>query len=146
VDVSARTLVTELAPWPSLVQRFWRCNRYGESHEARVFWTDIMTGDDHEDLALPYGQDDLMTARTALESLVDAAPENLKQVSVAVPGVIRPVLRRKDLLAAFSRMCHFVSSPSCVAARPVCEFASRQLFTSRASSSQAREPSYPTGR
>ena len=101
VDVSARTLVTELAPWPSLVQRFGRCNRYGESNEARVFWTDIITGDDQEDLALPYGQDDLVTARIALESLVDAAPENLKQVSVAVPGVIRPVLRRKDLLDLF---------------------------------------------
>jgi CRISPR-associated endonuclease/helicase Cas3 len=29
VDISARLLVTELAPWPSLVQRFGRCHRYG---------------------------------------------------------------------------------------------------------------------
>ncbi len=29
VDVSARTLITELAPWPSLVQRLGRCNRRG---------------------------------------------------------------------------------------------------------------------
>ena len=29
VDVSATTLVTEVAPWPSLVQRFGRCNRRG---------------------------------------------------------------------------------------------------------------------
>lgn len=28
VDVSARVLITELAPWSSLVQRFGRCNRY----------------------------------------------------------------------------------------------------------------------
>ena len=34
VDVSARVLVTELAPWPSLVQRFGRCNRYGEWREG----------------------------------------------------------------------------------------------------------------
>jgi CRISPR-associated endonuclease/helicase Cas3 len=30
VDVSARVLITDLAPWASLVQRFGRCNRAGE--------------------------------------------------------------------------------------------------------------------
>ena len=30
VDISVRTLITELAPWSSMVQRFGRCNRYGE--------------------------------------------------------------------------------------------------------------------
>lgn len=29
VDISAGCLITELAPWPSLVQRFGRCARYG---------------------------------------------------------------------------------------------------------------------
>src|SRR5207247_318226 len=29
VDISAHALVTELAPWASLVQRFGRCARYG---------------------------------------------------------------------------------------------------------------------
>lgn len=33
VDISATTLITDLAPWASLVQRFGRCNRYGfEDH------------------------------------------------------------------------------------------------------------------
>jgi CRISPR-associated endonuclease/helicase Cas3 len=38
VDISSKTLVTELAPWASLVQRFGRCTRYGEyNHDgARV--------------------------------------------------------------------------------------------------------------
>jgi CRISPR-associated endonuclease/helicase Cas3 len=101
VDVSARTLVTELAPWPSLVQRFGRCNRYGEFTEARVLWSNITTGQDQDNIALPYDPDDLKRARNALKSLANAAPEDLKLVSVAVPVVIRPVLRRKDLLDLF---------------------------------------------
>ena len=31
VDLSSRTLFTELAPWASMVQRFGRCNRYGST-------------------------------------------------------------------------------------------------------------------
>lgn len=34
VDVSSRTLLTELAPWSSVVQRAGRCNRYGEHPEG----------------------------------------------------------------------------------------------------------------
>src|SRR5690606_35154849 len=45
VDVSAKILVTELAPWSSLVQRFGRCNRAGEhtspDSPATIHWIDI---------------------------------------------------------------------------------------------------------
>ena len=41
VDISARTLITELAPWPSLVQRFGRCNRTGEDERGEIFWVDV---------------------------------------------------------------------------------------------------------
>ena len=37
VDISARVLFTELAPWSSLVQRFGRCHRYGELAGGRHF-------------------------------------------------------------------------------------------------------------
>src|SRR5712692_10429976 len=50
VDVSARTLFTELAPWPSLVQRFGRCNRRGEwgqkQPDAKIAWIDIDVEDE----------------------------------------------------------------------------------------------------
>jgi CRISPR-associated endonuclease/helicase Cas3 len=36
VDISAGCLITELAPWPSLVQRFGRCARYGGSGKVLV--------------------------------------------------------------------------------------------------------------
>lgn len=51
VDVSAKTLVTDLAPWASLVQRFGRCNRRGEfnqSRDARVIWFDWMSREQFE--------------------------------------------------------------------------------------------------
>ncbi len=36
VDISADCLITELAPWPSLVQRFGRCARYGGYGQVTV--------------------------------------------------------------------------------------------------------------
>ena len=57
VDISARTLITELAPWPSLVQRFGRCNRRGEflaDNPAQVFWVDVPTPDEKK--AAPYSK------------------------------------------------------------------------------------------
>jgi CRISPR-associated endonuclease/helicase Cas3 len=50
VDVSATTLITELAPWSSLVQRFGRCNRRGlcgvdGNAAANVVWIDINSND-----------------------------------------------------------------------------------------------------
>jgi CRISPR-associated endonuclease/helicase Cas3 len=99
VDVSARTLFTELAPWSSLVQRFGRCNRYGEFDEGAVFLLDIQTENEEDALALPYLRRDLEEARAALEKVADAAPLHLPVIET--PQVVRPVLRRKDLLDLF---------------------------------------------
>jgi len=40
VDISSSLLITDLAPWSSMVQRFGRCNRKGEFDAAQVFWID----------------------------------------------------------------------------------------------------------
>lgn len=64
VDVSAGCLVTDLAPWPSLVQRFGRCARYGGHGHAVV----IDRGDD-DSAARPYAAEDLQTARSAVQLL-----------------------------------------------------------------------------
>ena len=43
VDISAAVLFSELAPWPSMVQRFGRANRYGELNDgADVYWVDLL--------------------------------------------------------------------------------------------------------
>lgn len=104
VDVSARTLITELAPWPSLVQRCGRCNRRGEfkQGEARVWWVDVCPKDDDDDLARPYTAPELHAARELLRTLQDAGPATLKSLpSPPEPPVVRPVLRRKDLVELF---------------------------------------------
>jgi len=66
VDLSAGCLITELAPWPSLVQRFGRCARYGGS--GKVFVID--RGRD-EASAAPYQPDELDSAWDSLQKLTD---------------------------------------------------------------------------
>ncbi|MGE0323895.1 MAG: CRISPR-associated helicase Cas3' [Polyangiaceae bacterium] len=109
VDISARTLISELAPWPSMVQRFGRCNRYGEQKDARILWLDIEPENAKDDVRLPYELEDLDMARRLLEQLGgqgdggqgDAGPSSLRSLDYEPPDVIRPVLRRKDLLDLF---------------------------------------------
>jgi len=96
VDISAQTLFTELAPWPSLVQRFGRCNRYGETESGRVLWVDV---DDKK--AAPYPPEELAEARQVMNGITgrSVAPSELP------PVTLQPardhVLRRKDLLELF---------------------------------------------
>jgi len=64
VDISAGCVVTELAPWSSLVQRFGRCARYGGT--GHVIVVDRGPGDS---VAAPYAPDQLEGAAAALRSL-----------------------------------------------------------------------------
>lgn len=98
VDMTSATLFTELAPWSSLVQRFGRCNRYGECdpHDgAQIRWIDITD----EQLMLPYAPDDLAHARGKLAALDSAAPADLPPTDQPAPWY--PVLRRRDFLELF---------------------------------------------
>ncbi|MCG8648932.1 MAG: DEAD/DEAH box helicase [Pirellulales bacterium] len=66
VDISASCLVTELAPWPSLVQRFGRAARYGGRAEVVV----IDRGKKAKS-ALPYQEDCLDAALEAANEMDD---------------------------------------------------------------------------
>jgi len=70
VDISATTLVTELSPWSSLVQRFGRCARYGGSGSVYV----VDRGRD-EKAALPYSPEELDAAKWAIETLAGRAKD-----------------------------------------------------------------------
>ncbi|WP_083430054.1 type I-G CRISPR-associated helicase/endonuclease Cas3g [Alicyclobacillus macrosporangiidus] len=96
VDLSATTLVTELAPWPNLVQRFGRCNRDGRATNAQVHWVDI---ESKEHAALPYPPESLADARAVLQSLTDVSIDRLPDVRPQME--YGHVLRRRDLLALF---------------------------------------------
>src|SRR6185437_5982528 len=98
VDISSKTLVTELAPWTSMVQRFGRCNRNGEHNQggARILWVDIEAEAD----ALPYTSEVLAIARSKLGGLASASPQSLPPSDEIRPMTV--VLRRKDLLELFN--------------------------------------------
>jgi CRISPR-associated endonuclease/helicase Cas3 len=65
VDISAGCVVTELAPWPSLVQRFGRCARYGGAGRVLV----VDRGRD-EKAAPPYAPEELDAAASALTRII----------------------------------------------------------------------------
>jgi len=66
VDVSAGCLVTELAPWSSLVQRFGRCARYGGT--GRVL---VVDRERDEEQSAPYQPQELEIAWKTLQHLRD---------------------------------------------------------------------------
>ncbi|MCY3018309.1 MAG: CRISPR-associated endonuclease Cas3'' [Planctomycetota bacterium] len=73
VDISAGCLITELAPWPSLVQRFGRCARYGGNGRAVV----IDRGR-AEKIVLPYSPNELESAWESLQVLRDVGIGSLE--------------------------------------------------------------------
>ncbi|MEB2340678.1 MAG: CRISPR-associated endonuclease Cas3'' [Flavobacteriia bacterium] len=101
VDVSARVLITELAPWASLVQRFGRCNRRAGYTDAWIYWVDIEWEGEKDESARPYQTGELTEARKAMRTLDDASPGKLSQVKVPEREVVRPVVRRRDLVDLF---------------------------------------------
>jgi CRISPR-associated endonuclease/helicase Cas3 len=103
VDISARTLITELAPWASVVQRIGRCNRTGADSPGRVFWIDI----DTDKQAAPYEAETLIFAREQLLKLKgkDVAPKSLedfgRRENIVLPFDHVHVVRRRDVLDLF---------------------------------------------
>lgn len=99
VDISAHTLITELAPWPSMVQRFGRCNRTGEYEEGRVNWID--RGELSQDTA-PYDPNEVEVARQRLRQLQgqSVGPSDLRGLPLASPQP-KVVIRRRDVIGLF---------------------------------------------
>lgn len=101
VDVSARLLVTETAPFSSIVQRLGRCNRTGREPDPRVLWVD--RGELDAKRAAPYNPEELVRATTALDALEgeSASPDRLARMHVEEAIPQDAVLRRRDLLDLF---------------------------------------------
>lgn len=84
VDISAAILFTDLAPWPSLVQRFGRSARWGGTSQVHV--VDFAPKDDKA--AAPYTKDELDAAREALMQLGDVAPLHLETFEENHPDLL----------------------------------------------------------
>lgn len=98
IDISAATLITDAAPWSSIVQRAGRCNRAGEFTDARLLWTEARRPE-------PYDKDDLAASTAALRVLEGqpVTSTRLRELGREVAQVepVVAVLRRRDLVDLF---------------------------------------------
>lgn len=115
VDISSRLLVTDLAPFSSLVQRFGRCNRSGEFDSAEIYWVDRpltekteklsdnenLKDEDFDKVAKPYDSSNLKRAQKLLEQISSASPATLADVDYRASYTPAHVLRRRDLVDLF---------------------------------------------
>ena len=100
IDVTSTTLVTETAPWSSIVQRAGRCNRDGAAEGARLLWT---PPPNERGSHRPYEEQDLARAEKVLASL-DGRTVTSGDLAAAGPEAdqpLHPLLRRRDLLDLF---------------------------------------------
>ena len=117
VDISAHRLWTELAPWPSMLQRLGRLNREGKDQEARAFvWeTPKEGGNKKVERVGPYEADDVERAKKLLNAFVPvsakkpfaAAIDDLntqysKEVGEALQPKPSPLPRALDVHGLFS--------------------------------------------
>ena len=101
VDASARTLVTEIAPWASMVQRFGRCNRQGEYERGDVLWLDV--GNHSYDTA-PYETEKVDRSRRLMKSLAGSSvgPADLANLGDAIGDPDhQAVIRERDVVGLF---------------------------------------------
>ncbi len=87
VDISAHRLFTELAPWPSMLQRLGRLNRRGDDHDARacVWETPKEGGNNKVERIGPYEAADIERAKKLVD---DFAPlSQNKAFSEAIAGL-----------------------------------------------------------
>ena len=102
VDMSAGLLITENAPWASLVQRFGRCNREGDLDDAKICVIPMSTKAHR-----PYDPEDLAESERLLKKYKDKSmsPAFLsahnEETGVGRRRRYRSVLRRQDLLGLF---------------------------------------------
>jgi CRISPR-associated endonuclease/helicase Cas3 len=96
VDLNAAVMVTEAAPWPSVVQRAGRCNRTGEYDDADLWWVP-------PEKPAPYEAEDIEKAVAELTALEGHAVtgEDLQGRKVTATEPVISVLRRTDLLTLF---------------------------------------------
>lgn len=98
MDISASTLVTEVAPTASLVQRLGRVNRFGECAKARVVIWDLPDKD-----APPYPVKATKEGKEFADELDggSASPLSLAGASVTLTEEPTHVLRVPDVLGLF---------------------------------------------
>ena len=96
IDLNAAMLITEAAPWPSLLQRAGRCNRTGLVRDAQVWWVPPAA-------ATPYQQQDIDASCAQLAALEGewVTAEGLLACDVRVTRTQGAVVRGSEFAALF---------------------------------------------
>jgi len=96
IDLNAAVLLTEAAPWPSLVQRAGRCNRTGRVEDAELWWLPPAKPQ-------PYEQADIDASSAELPGFEQCAVtgEDLLNRGVDATETQVAALRRTDLIGLF---------------------------------------------
>lgn len=117
MDISAHRLFTELAPWPSMLQRLGRLNRKGNDHDAYAWvWETPREGGNKKTVCIgPYEAEDIDLAKKLIDALIplsqsrsfaDAIDELNKrhheEVSKALQPKPSPLPRALDVHGLFS--------------------------------------------
>ncbi|MDQ2642481.1 MAG: DEAD/DEAH box helicase [Myxococcota bacterium] len=117
VDISAHRLFTELAPWPSMLQRLGRLNRKGDDQQAKawVWETPKEGGSKRVERIGPYEFDDIDVAKKLVDAFVPLSQERAfskaiaeinaakhKEVSEALQPKPSPLPRALDVHGLFS--------------------------------------------
>lgn len=118
VDISAYRLWSELAPWPSVIQRLGRLNRDGRDQKARAwFWETPTDGGPRkkQERIGPYDADEIRRARRLLDALIgvaanrpfseamdDLASQHQAELQKALAPVAAPMPRALDVHGLFS--------------------------------------------
>jgi CRISPR-associated endonuclease/helicase Cas3 len=114
IDLDATLMVTDLAPYASMVQRFGRVNRKGERAGCRIYWVDRpltakrkpwaepteLKAKELEEVCAPYEVEETQESARVLAGLTSASPADLPRL-VPTPAPWKHVLRRADLLDLF---------------------------------------------
>ena len=117
VDISAHRLWTELAPWPSMLQRLGRLNRKGDDQEARAWiWETPKEGANKKvERVGPYEADDIERAKKLVDAFVPLSTKKAfseaiaeliagknEEVKEALQPKLSPLPRALDVHGLFS--------------------------------------------
>ena len=96
VDISVRTMITEIAPWANMVQRFGRCNRTGKLDQADIYWIELPNK-----LFTPYEEKDMELAKEKLKELDNKSASPIDLPHITEQKNFDVILRKRDLVDLF---------------------------------------------
>lgn len=106
VDLDASTLITELCPWSSFVQRVGRCGRTNLEQASQVFWLDWQVNWN----PLPYEQKNCDETKEKLSFLSDVGLLSLLAVELPETKLPKRKLRKEEINKFFITHPHLRST------------------------------------